>query len=477
MQEMTLPIDHAFSHEFTPEEHARLQALDDLQILDTPPEAAFDDLAWLASRMCDVPISMISLVSAEHLWFKARCGLDLEGVSRKEGFCAHAIAQDDILEVPDARADPRFAGFSSVTGAPHLRFYAGIPLQGPGGHRVGTLCILDTRPRRLTEAQREVLRCLARRASDSLELRRSQLIAQSREAAIAELLDVLPDAVVTCDATGTLKEFNAAARDWHGVDPRACPPEDWARHFGLYDERGETLLQPERIPLSRAWNGEKVRGQTIVIRTPGMPPRTVSCNASPLVGIDHKVHGAVCTMHDVTVQIRFAQMMEKMALTDELTGLPNRAAWFSELDRTLARARRSGHAVIVLFIDLNDFKRINDTLGHAAGDEVLRQFSLRLKNSCRRNDFIARLSGDEFVVCLDRSGEGAIDPARMVRKIHDALALPLLVDGQELTIGCSIGHAVENGPDFDAARLMERADQAMYEVKRNKPPSPSAGRD
>lgn len=457
-----------------PEEQDRLRALEALQILDTPPEEVFDDLAWLAGRMCEAPTSLITLVAAEHLWFKARCGIDADLMARDETFCAHALNQDDILEIPDTHLDPRFTRHPLVVGAPHVRFYAGALVRGAGGHRLGTLCVLDIRPRELTELQREGLRRLARRASEALETRRQRLLAQSRESAIAELLDVLPDGVVTCDATGALREFNATSRDWHGVDARRCPPEDWARHFDLYDERGETLLEPAQIPLVRAWKGERVRGQTIVIGRPDRPPRSVSCNANPLLGVDGAILGAVCTMHDVTVQIRFAQLMERMALTDELTRLPNRAAWFAELDQAVAWGRRSNHVVAVMFMDLNGFKQINDVFGHAAGDEVLRQFSQRLRETCRHGEFIARLSGDEFVVGAHGLGDDSPDPARIAERIHRAMAADMVWEGQRIPVRCSIGFAIERGPEVDATRLMEKADQAMYAAKRDKTPELTA---
>ena len=448
------------------DETGRLQALYELQVLHTPHEEAFDDFVSLASQLCDAPISLISLIGAEYLWFKARCGIDLESMPRNEGFCEHALARDDLLEVPDARLDPRFADFASVTGTPHLRFYAGMPLHGSTGYGYGTLCVLDTRPRELTDRQRDGLRRLAKRVVESLELRKNQVITQSREAAITELLEVIPDAVVTCDAAGNLKEFNAAARDWHGVDPRACKEDEWAKHFGLYDKNGTALLQPDQIPLAKAWRGERVRSQMIVIRTNGKDSRTVSCNANPLLDAQGRILGAVCSMHDVTVQTRLARMMEKIALTDELTGLPNRTAWFAELDQTIAHSQRSGSPVVVLFIDLDGFKQINDSLGHATGDEVLRQFGARLRNSCRRSDFVARLGGDEFVVCMSRLGREPIDPVKIAQKIHDAMAPPFIVHDQEMQIGCSVGVAVENGPNFNMNGLMVAADIAMYEAKR-----------
>ncbi|MGJ7580392.1 diguanylate cyclase domain-containing protein [Variovorax sp. RHLX14] len=450
------------------DEARRLRALDSLQVLDTPPEAVFDDLAWLASKVLGMPISLVSLVSSERQWFKARCGLDLDGTLRGDGFCSLAIHQDGILEISDAREDDRFANLPCVISAPHVRFYAGAVLTSPDGHRFGTLCVLDTKPRLLSDEQREILSCIARRASDALEMRRQKLLAQSRESAISELLDVLPDGVVSCDASGTLKEFNGAARDWHGVDARKCPPEEWAAHFGLYDQDGKKLLQPHEIPLLRAWKGERVRGQTIVIRTPSQPPRTVNCYATPLMGVGDQILGAVCTMHDVTAQIQLARLLKKQALTDDLTGLPNRAAWFDQLDRTLMEARHANRSVTVMFIDLDGFKQVNDRHGHAAGDEVLRRFSTRLERSCRKGDFVARLAGDEFVVCLVQEIDAEIDPAQVKERIRQAMVPEIIWEGLSIKIGCSIGVAVQHAPDLDAVRLMESADQAMYLEKRER---------
>ncbi|WP_058640537.1 diguanylate cyclase domain-containing protein [Pseudacidovorax intermedius] len=463
-----MPISHDNRGAGAINEAGRLQALAELQVMDTAPEASFDDIAWLAATVCEVSVGLVSLIGADRQWSKARCGTDVESLPRSQAFCSHAIAQRDMLEVHDARLDPRFAAYAIVVGSPHVRFYAGMPLTGPGGWRYGTLCVMDTRPRQLTEVQRESLRRLAARATDLLEARRQRILSESRDAAIAELLEALPDGVVTCDGQGTLKEFNRTAREWHGVDPRAMPPSQWPVHFGLCEPDGRTLLAPERVPLARALGGEKVRGQIIVIRTPGVEPRTVSCNASPLTGPDGHSLGAVCTMHDVTVQARDSQAMEALAMTDQLTGLPNRTAWFAELERALARTARAGAAAVMAFIDLDGFKHINDTHGHAAGDEVLRQFAARLQDSCRRGDFIARLSGDEFVVFLDRADPSPLELSKVAARIHGALASPMRVSGFELRIGCSIGFGTAPGDRLDAHGLIHAADVAMYTAKRDK---------
>ena len=150
----------------------RLTVLGSFEILDTPSEAAFDALASLAAHLCAAPTAMVTLVDADRQWFKARHGYDLTQTSRERSFCAHALGGADLLEVPDARLDPRFAGNPSVTGDPFVRFYAGAPLITRDGYVLGTLCVLDTEPRTLDDAQRAHLDLLAAQVVDQLELRR-----------------------------------------------------------------------------------------------------------------------------------------------------------------------------------------------------------------------------------------------------------------------------------------------------------------
>ncbi len=155
-----------------PDEAGRLEALRSYAILDTPPEEAFDRIVRLAATILDVPTVLVSLVDEGRQWFKARVGLDLLETPRDLSFCAHTILTDEVLHVPDATRDPRFAANPFVTGRPGIRFYVGVPLEVAGGHRLGTLCAIDTRPRRLDERQQRVLRDLAALTADLIELRR-----------------------------------------------------------------------------------------------------------------------------------------------------------------------------------------------------------------------------------------------------------------------------------------------------------------
>jgi signal transduction histidine kinase len=159
-----------------PEEAGRLLALQRYQILDSPPEPAFDHLVELAADLFDAPIALISFVDRDRDWFKARRGFDLPEIGRDVGFCAFAILSDRVTVVEDAREHPRFAVNPLVTGRPWIRSHAGAPLRTPDGYRVGAICIFDTKARTdLSERRLDRLEMLATIAMDQLEMRRARL--------------------------------------------------------------------------------------------------------------------------------------------------------------------------------------------------------------------------------------------------------------------------------------------------------------
>lgn len=144
-----------------PDEAERLQELHGLALLDTPPEERFDRITRIASEALDVPVAVVSLIDAERQWFKSRVGLDVSETPRETAFCAHAILENKLLIVPDTLLDERFAESPLVSGEPHIRFYAGCPLRSPGNFLVGTLCLIDTKPRELNAQQADLLTHLA----------------------------------------------------------------------------------------------------------------------------------------------------------------------------------------------------------------------------------------------------------------------------------------------------------------------------
>jgi GAF domain-containing protein len=176
-------------------ETGRLATLRAYQILDTQPDTEFDLITVLASKICDVPIALVSLVDERRQWFKSKIGLNVSETNRNIAFCGYAILQRDVMEVRDARADQRFAGNPLVTSDPHIRFYAGAPLVTADEHALGTVCVLDDKPRTLTGQQRESLSILSQLTMAILnfrkEIREVSKLASEREWLIDELNQTL----------------------------------------------------------------------------------------------------------------------------------------------------------------------------------------------------------------------------------------------------------------------------------------------
>ena len=174
-----------------PMEQQRLAALKAYRILDTPPDAAFDDLTHLAAELCGVPIAMVSLVDDERQWFKARTGVDVRQAPRDISFCGHTICQDGLFVVEDAARDERFHDNPLVVGDPGVRFYAAVPLVSACGHALGALCVVDRKPGRLSVFAAQQLTVLGRQTSRMLELHR--MLVHAEQEALRDPLTDLPN--------------------------------------------------------------------------------------------------------------------------------------------------------------------------------------------------------------------------------------------------------------------------------------------
>lgn len=201
-------------------EAARLAALHRYDVLDTLPEAEFDDFTQLASHICGTPIALISLVDGARQWFKSRRGLDTPETARDISFCGHAIHGVDIFEIPDALQDPRFADNPLVTGEPGVRYYAGAPLITPDGHGIGVLCVIDRVAHRLTAEQSASLAALARQVIRQMELRLAVSLRSEVNQAnhlLANLLNATTElSIIATDPDGTITLFNRGAEQLLG---------------------------------------------------------------------------------------------------------------------------------------------------------------------------------------------------------------------------------------------------------------------
>jgi PAS domain S-box-containing protein len=262
-------------------ETQRLAALHGLAILDTPPELAYDELSALAASICQTPIALISLVDEDRQWFKSRVGWTARESSREVAFCAHTILQPDLLVVPDASVDQRFASNPLVTSPPCIRFYAGAPLLTEEGHALGTLCVIDHKPRELTADQTRALRALSHQVVAQLRLRQQlagQLRVNSELARVNAMLqaEVEQRKSVEEELSYSRERFDLAVRgsqdglwDWDLDTNEVYYSPRWKSILGYLDheisprlEEWETRLHPDERAEVLAANYAHIAGAT-----------------------------------------------------------------------------------------------------------------------------------------------------------------------------------------------------------------------
>jgi PAS domain S-box-containing protein len=231
------------------DERARQAALDAYAILDTPPEQAFDDLVLLASTICGVPIAYVSLIDHDRQWPKASFGYDRQEMPRDATFCGHAILGRDVLVVPDARADARFAGNPLVLDGPRIRFYAGAPLTTPNGHAVGALCVVDSQPRQLGDDQLASLEALAQQVVSQLELRSAGRTLEQERSQLRLALDAAQMGTWEFEPATGLVHCSAIVRELFDLPAgqEAAPAADFMERIHPEDR------DPMRIALADAF--------------------------------------------------------------------------------------------------------------------------------------------------------------------------------------------------------------------------------
>jgi diguanylate cyclase (GGDEF)-like protein/PAS domain S-box-containing protein len=299
-------------------------------------------------------------------------------------------------------------------------------------------------------AERDLLDTRVRERTEALRL---------SEARLASLVSLSADWIWEQDAEGRMTYISDGMRAATGLDPRAMLGRK-RRDFSGFKAPAEAVrafqaaMQAHRPFRDFTYLTEGANGREVHIRISGEPVFSAAGQFEGYRGVGS----------DVTQSMLAALKVEQLARYDSLTGLPNRAMFIEELERAIARARRSESGFALAFIDLDRFKHINDSLGHAAGDALLCTMAQRLKGLLRETDLVARLGGDEFVVLLEHSR----DPQALTLVAHKMLAAlqePLMLGEQQVQSSGSIGLALYPGDGEDSATLLKHADAAMYLAK------------
>lgn len=283
---------------------------------------------------------------------------------------------------------------------------------------------------------------------------------QQQNAFLQAVLDGTPEPIMVICRDHRILMANRAARDLAPeMNSASCCYE--VSHHLLAPCSGEEYPCPLQMVLSGSETVSVIHTHFNVAGE----PRQIEMLSSPLRGPDGEIVGIIQNAHDITALKAAEEQIRQLAYYDTLTGLPNRRLLLDRLSHALAQARRFGRSMAIMFLDLDRFKLINDSLGHSVGDALLKQVAQRLTGCVRAGDTVARPGGDEFVIVLTEVGH-PLDAARVAEKIIDTFSTPVLVENRQLPMTTSIGIALYpvNGSD-DVEELMIKADMAMYEAK------------
>lgn len=370
--------------------------------------------------------------------------------------------------VVDADPDPDASGRRRRALQSGAHEYITRPLDPAQVHlRIGNLLLTRT----LHERDRQVNAELA-----DLVRERTHAIDGERRF-LRSLLDCLDVGIVACDEKGRPILSNAAiarlpvpghalglAHDGDGSSGHV-PGTSSLDLISLRTGDGHQVLAPSDLPVTRALRGEQVHGDELVLVDGEDVVGVLVANAAPMLDDDGTAVGAVLALHDITDRRRAEDELRRMALHDGLTDLPNRTLFLDRLEQALRRRRRDPRPLAVLFIDVDHFKVVNDTLGHAAGDEVLTRLAQRLRHAVRPGDTAARLGGDEFVVLCEAPVD--VDAARRIAaRIETELSHEMELAGNPFSPQVSVGiTVVDDVVQRSATEVLRDADAAMFAAK------------
>ena len=479
-----------------PREEERIARLLGYDILDTGEDPLLDHLTKLAAQVTGTPVSLVSLVDRNRQWIKSHYGLNLKESTREDSFCSHTILepQGGALIVNDVLRDRRFAGNRFVTGEPHIRFYAGIPLESGDGLPIGSLCVIDTKPNSLTEEQIKELQSLASIAMDYISVHRSnreltsmllrekevynRLLMMSAEMAakphsfestLQSIMNHLDPNLgwLSCRITNLLKN-DACLLRMNPLLPK--DPEIDLLWHEIDTEYLKKPLEASKIEFISAGTMRPEYAHLIVpIRVKGRQVAVIE-----MIYPDHRRADSRIKEVFELMAVNLAAVAEReilntdlryQAMHDALTGAVNRTLFIDELGRAISEVDELRPNSALLYLDLDGFKEVNDNFSHQTGDRLLVEVTERLRALCRQNDLLGRLSGDEFVLLI-RNLNLSEDLETLIMRIQRNITHSYMLGDLEIRIGASIGVAILDKRNLSTTQLIRRSEEAMYLVKR-----------
>jgi diguanylate cyclase (GGDEF)-like protein/PAS domain S-box-containing protein len=494
-------------------EDARLEALR-LYDINGEDEEIFNNLVRLAAHTCHSPIAALTFVKSRELVYKSKlCPVPLAN-DRNGSFCSWAILNPEIFIVQDSTRDERFKTGSLIALNHTIRFYAGVPLATPEGYLIGTLNVMDLKSRELNRIQIEALETLASSVMAHLNIKRrnfelrsalshrSQLEQQlRRHTDLIKRVEREKDQLSSINAilekqttehqevieslsereehySLVVNSTNDGLWDWdlgtnqisycyrwkkmlgYAQEEIGKSPQEWFKRIHPDDvETVESEITAHLMGLTPQFQNEHR------IRHRDGKYRWILCRGMAIWETNREAYRMAGSITDITEQKEAEELLVYNAFHDSLTGLPNRTLFMNKLKRALARiSEGDDYLFAILFLDLDRFKVINDSLGHHVGDQLLIALSKRLEAAIRPGDMVARLGGDEFAIILDRI-KSVDDATHAAARIQQDLVAPFKLSGHEVVVSASIGISHNLVPYNSPEEFIRNADIAMYRAK------------
>lgn len=463
-----------------PGEARRLQELRQLGILDTAPEESFDRITRLAACALRMPFASIALVDEDRVWFKSRIGTDATELPRESSFSALVVATGETLVIPNAAVDPRFASNPLVTGAPQVRAYLAVPFRTRSGQIIGALSAMDTVPRDFGSEEIRIWGDFGRIIEEIIHARelavesewllRAAKASERKHTEIERRLQRIADSIPALIGYWNTELRCEFANDAYRAYSQLTPQQMIGLHFR--EVLGEHLFTLNSPHAYAALAGEPQRFQRRVTGADGKP-RDTEGQYLPDRDANGVVRGFFVLVTDVTdltaakgaLEVSNAKLL-KESTTDFLTGLANRRVFTERCDAAAVSFARTGEGYALILLDLDNFKQINDRLGHDNGDRVLQAVGEILDSLLReRDDLAARLGGEEFAVfCPGEFTEGSL--YEMASRIRTRINETTVQTSKgPVSFTSSFGIACSSSGDTSWTNAFSRADAALYEAK------------